>query len=97
MPDGKVSSLAVRTGIVRPGDTVTLVLSKGPEMIAIPNVIGMTIQKASDTLTAAGFAITVITDAAPSAWGSAKVTSTYPNGGATAPRGSTVKIFGTLP
>lgn len=97
VPDGKVSSLAVRTGIVRPGDTVTLVLSKGPEMIAIPNVIGMTIQKASDTLTAAGFAITVITDAAPSAWGSAKVTSTYPNGGATAPRGSTVKIFGTLP
>jgi serine/threonine-protein kinase len=97
VPDGKVSSLSVRTGVVRPGDTVTLVLSKGPEMIVIPNVIGMTIQKASDTLTAAGFAITVITDAAPSAWGSAKVTSTYPNGGATAPRGSTVKIFGTIP
>jgi serine/threonine-protein kinase len=96
VPDGKVSSLSVRTGVVRPGDTVTLVLSKGPEMIVIPNVMGMTIQIASDTLTGAGFAITVISDAAPSEWGSAKVTSTYPNGGTTAPRGSTVKIFGTL-
>jgi len=96
VPDGNVSSISVRTGIVRPGDTVTLVLSKGPEMLLIPNVVGMTIQRASDTLTAAGFAITVITDIAPSSWSTAQVTSTYPNGGVKAPRGSTVKIFGTL-
>ena len=96
VPDGNVSSISVRTGIVRPGDTVTLVLSKGPEMLLIPNVVGMTIQRASDTLTAAGFAITVITDIAPSSWSTAQVTSTFPNGGVKAPRGSTVKIFGTL-
>jgi serine/threonine-protein kinase len=96
VPDGNVSSTSVRTGVVRPGDTVTLVLSKGPEMLLIPNVVGMTIQRASDTLTAAGFAITVITDIAPSSWSTAQVTSTYPNGGLKAPRGSTVKIFGTL-
>ncbi|GGV16403.1 Stk1 family PASTA domain-containing Ser/Thr kinase [Streptomyces spectabilis] len=37
------------------GDTVTLTLSKGPEMVEVPDVEGMSVDEATDKLEAAGF------------------------------------------
>jgi serine/threonine-protein kinase len=40
---------------LRPGDTVTLIVSSGPPLFAVPNVVGMTRDEAKRTLTDAGF------------------------------------------
>ncbi|NGO77832.1 Stk1 family PASTA domain-containing Ser/Thr kinase [Streptomyces sp. YC504] len=39
------------------GDTVTLTLSKGPEMIEVPDVVGLKVDEAKDKLTGAGFEV----------------------------------------
>jgi eukaryotic-like serine/threonine-protein kinase len=39
------------------GDTVTLTLSKGPEMLEVPDVVGDSVDDAKDALTAAGFEV----------------------------------------
>ncbi|KTS13215.1 PASTA domain-containing protein, partial [Microbacterium testaceum] len=41
----------------RPGDTVTLRVSKGPQLFEVPNVVGMTRDEAKSTLSAAGFRV----------------------------------------
>lgn len=96
VPDGKVSSLTVAPGVVRPGDTVTLVLSKGPELVEVPSVLGLTIKKANDVLEAAGFKVLIITDIPREFWADnfAKAKSTSPAAGTKIPKGSTVKIYG---
>ena len=96
VPDGKVSSVTVPSGIVRAGDSVTLILSKGPELVEIPAVLGMTIKKASAALEAAGFKVIIITDIPREFWGDsfAKAKRTDPAAGTKVKRGSTVKIYG---
>ncbi len=42
-------------GSWRPGDSVQLIVSKGPQLYDVPNVTGMTRDKAKEALTAAGF------------------------------------------
>lgn len=44
-------------GWLAPGDTVTLVVSTGPPLFAVPNVVGQTRDEAIDTLEAAGFQV----------------------------------------
>ncbi|TDN93199.1 Stk1 family PASTA domain-containing Ser/Thr kinase [Microbacterium sp. BK668] len=39
----------------RPGESVTLVVSSGPPLFPVPNVVGLTLAEAKDTLAAAGF------------------------------------------
>ncbi len=96
VPDGKVSSLTVNPGVVRPGDTVTIVLSKGPELVEVPAVLGLTIKKANDALEAAGFKVIIITDIPREFWGDsfAKAKRTSPAAGTKITKGSTVKIYG---
>lgn len=40
------------------GDTVTLIVSKGPDLVVVPDVIGMRFSDAYDTLVNAGFEVT---------------------------------------
>ena len=96
VPDGKVSSLTVNPGVVRPGDTVTIVLSKGPELVEVPSVLGLTIKKANDALVAAGFKVIIITDIPREFWGDsfAKAKRTNPAAGTKVAKGTTVKIYG---
>ena len=56
---GDVIGIVGRTdgGFWRPGETVTLRVSKGPELFEIPRVIGMTRDRAKSTLEAAGFRV----------------------------------------
>jgi eukaryotic-like serine/threonine-protein kinase len=54
---GSVIYIADRDGggSWRPGDAVTLAVSKGPELFEVPNVVGMTRDEAKAALTDAGF------------------------------------------
>ncbi|MFT4299013.1 MAG: Stk1 family PASTA domain-containing Ser/Thr kinase [Aeromicrobium sp.] len=52
---GVVISQNPNSGTALRGDTVTLVVSKGPELYAVPNVVGMRKNEAVQALEAAGF------------------------------------------
>ncbi|WP_030679430.1 Stk1 family PASTA domain-containing Ser/Thr kinase [Streptomyces sp. NRRL B-1347] len=72
------------------GDTVTLTLSKGPEMIEVPDVEGMKVDEAEDTLKAAGFDVEKDRGLLGLFGDTVKDQSVDP--GDTAPKGSTVTI-----
>ncbi len=57
--DGKVVGIAARTGggAWRAGDAVTLIVSQGPELFPVPNVVGMSRDQAKSALTRAGFVV----------------------------------------
>lgn len=58
VPAGMVSRTDPVAGTqTQPGSTVTIVLSKGQDLIDVPDVIGMTSAKATDILQKAGFAV----------------------------------------
>lgn len=77
----------------RPNDTITLHVSKGPEPVPVPAVVGQTLDKAKQTLTDAGFQVSY----AP--WGDlpgfaamATVTAQNPGADQSVPRGSKVTL-----
>ena len=75
------------------GDTVNVVVSKGPEMIPVPNVIDMKVDKATQTLQAAGFQVQIVKP-----YGIAplnRVSTQQPAGGKdqTAPKNSTITLY----
>lgn len=80
--------------VVVPGDTVTLVVSRGPELVTVPDVIGDTIETAKRKLESAGFSVEVRSDFPESEWGKefARVTSTDPAAGQAVPLGSRVVV-----
>lgn len=95
--DERVFSTTVRAGSVAEtapagrvyrGDTVTLTLSKGPEMVRVPAVQGKTEAEAVAELKAAGFEVEV-NRILGGVFGTAR--STDPSGG-TAPKGSVVVL-----
>ena len=71
------------------GDTVELVVSKGPPMVEVPNVVGRSESQARETLTNAGFQVSVNKPLGFVVFG---VNSQNPRGGTKAPKGSTVTI-----
>jgi eukaryotic-like serine/threonine-protein kinase len=71
------------------GDTVTLVVSKGPPLVAVPNVVGKSEDEARSALEAAGFKVSVNKPLGFVVFG---VNSQNPRGGTKAPKGSTVTI-----
>ncbi|WP_448388724.1 Stk1 family PASTA domain-containing Ser/Thr kinase [Microbacterium aurum] len=60
--EGRVISVGTREdgGPFQPNDAVPLVVSKGPQLFDVPNVVGMTRDKAKSTLEAAGFKVSGI-------------------------------------
>jgi len=72
------------------GDTVTLVVSKGPEKVKVPNVEGKKVAEARQILEAEGFKVEV-TQVLPA--GPNQVLRTTPGKGATVPGGSTVRLW----
>lgn len=72
------------------GDTVTLTLSKGPEMVEVPDVVGDNVDEATEKLEGAGFAV----DENRGLLGlfGDTVRRQSPEGGDTAPKGSTITI-----
>ena len=76
-------------GPLHRGDTVTLTVSKGPEMLPVPNVVGLSKDEATKKLESAGFVV----QSENLLWGVFNsVYSQNPAGGQLAPRGSTITI-----
>ncbi|MFI9830730.1 Stk1 family PASTA domain-containing Ser/Thr kinase [Streptomyces sp. NPDC051913] len=72
------------------GDTVTLTLSKGPELVEVPDVVGDSVDDAKDALEAAGFEVDE--DRGILGLFGDTVKSQSVDGGDTAPKGSTITI-----
>lgn len=89
---GIVIRVAPFEGNLRPGDTVTLVVSKGPQLFEVPSVVGMTRDKAKATLEKAGFRFSYsgLWDAWPD--GFTKVNSQDPEAGAARAKGTTITL-----
>lgn len=80
----------------REDDTATLIISRGPDLVQMPDVIGDNIAAAKNELEAAGFVVTVKDAVDPLFWSfpPAQVTDQAPEGGKMIKRGSDVTIYG---
>lgn len=57
VPEERALNVLTQTDPVRVGDSVGLNLSLGPQLFPVPDVSGMDVNEAADTLRAAGFAV----------------------------------------
>ncbi len=86
---GQVIATAPAAGAVAPyGSTVTVTVSSGPPMVAVPNVIGDTVSQATTALQAAGLTVSGV-QGNPNAM----ATGTNPPTGTTVVVGSSVSIL----
>lgn len=91
---GRVIAMIPTTDPVRPGDSVGLTISLGPELFEIPDVSGMGLQEAMDALAGAGFSpTTLVPDALR---GFAKATGTDPAAGERVPAGTEIRVKSTI-
>lgn len=94
VPKGSVIAIEFSTDPVRPGDSVGLKLSLGPELFPVPDIAGMGLQEAMDTLAAAGFSpTTLVPDALRNL---AKATGTDPEAGSELPAGAEIRVKSTI-
>lgn len=88
---GKVAAQTPESGSeAAEGDTVTLTLSKGPEMVVVPDVVGDSVSEAKEKLKAAGFEVDEDRGLLGLFGDTVKKQSV--KGGERAPKGSTIKI-----
>jgi eukaryotic-like serine/threonine-protein kinase len=90
VPKGRIVSQSPDSGSGQKGDVISLVVSKGPVMVEVPDVVRMGLADAEDRLTSAGFKIEVRHSSVYI--GVQYVVSTDPGGGSMAPKGSTVIV-----
>ncbi len=90
VPLGRVISQSPHSGTGTKDDPVSLVVSKGPVLVEVPNVRGMGLQAATQRLEQAGFRVKV--QHASLYVGVMYVVGTNPSGGTTARKGSTVVV-----
>ncbi|OWY83376.1 Stk1 family PASTA domain-containing Ser/Thr kinase [Rhodococcus sp. BUPNP1] len=69
---------------------ITIKLGSGPELVRVPNVVGQTVEVASDNIEGAGFEVVV--ENIDSSETEGTVVSTSPAGGASTEQGSTVTV-----
>ncbi len=97
VPEGKVISAApAAEGPVRVGDTYTLTISRGPEPVVVPDVIGMSWNDGKKKLTDLGFKLSY-NPGADAISALLKVQSTDPAAGTSAPKGSAITLKPTNP
>ncbi|GHD40575.1 Stk1 family PASTA domain-containing Ser/Thr kinase [Mycetocola manganoxydans] len=95
---GLVLSVIVADGVIRPGDDVSLVVSKGVDLVPIPDVVGMLVADAIQKLQDAGFKTTVESDLEELFWAPTRLTvdSIDPEAGESARRGSTITVTANI-
>ncbi len=74
------------------GSAVALVISKGPENVTVPNVVGITQAQAQDALVAAGLLLGTVTTAFSDTVAAGIVMEQAPSPGATVPSGNTIDV-----
>ena len=93
VPVGSVISQNPVSGTsVAPGSAVNLVISVGPLVVVLPNVVGLTQNAATGTLTAAGFSIGTVSTANSNTVVAGNVISQNPAGGASVSPGIPVDL-----
>ncbi len=95
---GRVISVTAAGGVIHPGGSVSLVVSKGPELVTMPGVSGMTIAAAKQLLEDLGFVVTVVTEIPKKLWDQswAEAGSTDPVEGTEVPKGATITLQGKI-
>nr|WP_205864671.1 Stk1 family PASTA domain-containing Ser/Thr kinase [Planctomonas sp. JC2975] len=94
VPQGSVVSQAPQNqGPVRPGDTIVIDISRGPQLFPVPDVVGMTRDQAKKALTDAGFVpdYNGVWDSFPDSI--TKVTASDPSANAQEPKGTKVTLI----
>ncbi|MGO2659918.1 Stk1 family PASTA domain-containing Ser/Thr kinase [Mycetocola reblochoni] len=84
--------------VLKPGDSVTLIVSIGPEPVEVPDVVGDTISDAKKTLEDAGFTVSIDSALPQSFWDVARLTveKMSPDAGEDAPTGSTITLTANI-
>jgi serine/threonine-protein kinase len=90
VPAGKVISQSPSSGTGFKNDTVRVVVSKGPALVAVPHVNGMKVDDAKKTLEDMGFKVDVVQN--PLYVGANYVVGSDPSEGSMVPQGSTVTL-----
>jgi beta-lactam-binding protein with PASTA domain len=93
--EGYVVEVSLPAGAtIRPGDTLTLIVSRGPELVMIPDLVGETIADAKEVLEGLGFEVEVRSEFPESDWDRsfARVTSLSPSSGQEVAKGTLVII-----
>ncbi|MGO1404736.1 Stk1 family PASTA domain-containing Ser/Thr kinase [Agrococcus casei] len=93
--EGTIIEVQRPDGAIREGSTITLIVSTGPPMVTMPDVVGMRFDEAIETLEALGF--TVVTDTNISVerlWSAFNVEEQTPEPGTELEEGSEVTIKG---
>jgi eukaryotic-like serine/threonine-protein kinase len=89
--EGHVLTQTPGAGVLHRGDRVTLVVSKGPQLVQVPdNLTAMGVEAATAELKGLGFQVSVVKS--PYYIGVGYVYSTSPGGGSMAPKGSVVVL-----
>jgi serine/threonine-protein kinase len=78
---------------VRPGSTLTIIVSRGQDLVDIPDVVGETIENAIAALEAAGFVAEVETNVPRPFWDVAEVQDSDPSDDERAIRGAKITII----
>nr|WP_307861779.1 PASTA domain-containing protein [Nocardioides sp. SYSU D00065] len=91
VPEGVVISQDPTTGQLFRGDTVSFVVSRGPELVEVPRVRAMGVDAATELLEGLGFVVE--TEQADSYLGLGFVFSSDPDAGQAVPKGSTITLF----
>jgi eukaryotic-like serine/threonine-protein kinase len=86
-----ISAAPAKEGPVRSGDGIVLEVSRGPEPVAIPNVVGLPWNEGKQALTDLGFKLKY-NPGADAIGALLKVQSTDPAAGQTVPKGSTITL-----
>jgi serine/threonine protein kinase len=87
---GRVISTANEHDVMRPGDTITLSVSKGAEPVEVPDVVGKKFEEAVRILEDAG--LTAKTEVPKLVWKAVRVDATDPEPGEEVDKGSEVKL-----
>lgn len=90
VPAGRIISQSPDTGRLYKGDTVSLVVSRGPQLVEIPSLRAWGVDAARKKLESLGFKVETSKTAAYIGLG--YVFSTSPGSGSKAPKGSTVTL-----
>ncbi len=89
--EGDVISQNPTSGPLYKGDTVQLVVSRGPELVEVPRVVAQGVEAATEELEALGFVVEV--EESSNYIGVGFVFSSDPDAGSMAPKGSTITLY----
>lgn len=91
VPEGGVISQSPASGTLYRGDTVSFVVSRGPELVEVPRTIAMGVDAATERLEALGFEVEV--ERSDNYIGVGFVYRSDPSAGTMAPKGSTITLY----